>query len=85
MFTRPSSRSGHPFCARYRRTPAVRWQAVGLEKRYSAAFATGLAPITSDLVILAEGYDISHGDLVRRILRTALERVGLAGSESRPA
>lgn len=37
----------------------------------------GLAPGTSDLVILAEGYGIPHGDLVRKILRTALGRVGL--------
>ena len=37
----------------------------------------GLAPVTSDLVILAEGYGISHGDLVRMILRAALDRVGL--------
>jgi D-alanine-D-alanine ligase len=37
----------------------------------------GLAPVTSDLVILAEGYGISHGDLVRMILRAALARVGL--------
>ena len=40
----------------------------------------GLAPGTSDLVILAEGYGISHGDLVCMILRAALARVGLAGS-----
>ena len=38
----------------------------------------GLAPITSDLVILAEGYGISHGDLVRMIVQTALKRVGLS-------
>lgn len=37
----------------------------------------GLAPGTSDLVILAEGHGVSHGELVRRILRTALVRVGL--------
>jgi len=40
----------------------------------------GLAPVTSDLVILAEGYGVSHGELVRKILRAALARVGLAGS-----
>jgi D-alanine-D-alanine ligase len=40
----------------------------------------GLAPVSSDLVILAEGYGISHGDLVRMILRTALDRVGLGDS-----
>jgi D-alanine-D-alanine ligase len=37
----------------------------------------GLAPVTSDLVILAEGYGISHAELIRRILHTALQRVGL--------
>ena len=31
-------------------------------------------------MILAEGYGISHGDLVRMILRTALDRVGLGES-----
>ena len=40
----------------------------------------GLAPVSSDLVILAGGYGILHGDLVRMILRTALERVGLCAS-----
>ena len=38
----------------------------------------GLAPGTSDLVILAEGYGISHADLIRKIFRTALTRVGLS-------
>ena len=38
----------------------------------------GLAPVSSDLVILAQGYGISHGELVRMILRTALKRVGLS-------
>jgi D-alanine-D-alanine ligase len=38
----------------------------------------GLAPATSDLVILAEGYGISHAELVRMIVRTALKRVGLS-------
>ena len=37
----------------------------------------GLAPVTSDLVILAEGYGIGHEDLICRILRIALRRVGL--------
>ena len=37
----------------------------------------GLAPVSSDLVIMAEGLGISHADLIRRILRTALSRVGL--------
>ena len=38
----------------------------------------GLAPVTSDLVILAEGYRISHADLIRRIFHAALARVGLS-------
>lgn len=37
----------------------------------------GLAPVTSDLVILAEGHGISHSELIRRILHIALRRVGL--------
>jgi len=37
----------------------------------------GLAPVTSDLVILAEGYGIGHPELIRRILHAALRRVGL--------
>jgi D-alanine-D-alanine ligase len=37
----------------------------------------GLAPGTSDLVIMAEGHGMSHADLIRRILNTALGRVGL--------
>ncbi len=37
----------------------------------------GLAPVTSDLVILSEGYGIGHDDLIRRILSISLERVGL--------
>jgi D-alanine-D-alanine ligase len=41
----------------------------------------GLAPGTSDLVILARGYGIEHAALIRRILRTALVRVGLAPLE----
>jgi D-alanine-D-alanine ligase len=41
----------------------------------------GLAPGTSDLVIMAQGYGIGHGDLVRRILHAALTRVGLARHE----
>ena len=45
----------------------------------------GLAPGTSDLVILAQGYGIGHTELVQRILRTALERVGLAGARMRIA
>lgn len=36
----------------------------------------GLAPVTSDLVILARGYGLSHADLIRRILNVALARVG---------
>ncbi len=38
----------------------------------------GLAPGTSDLVILAQGYGISHADLIRKIFHTALARVGLS-------
>jgi len=38
----------------------------------------GLDQVTGDLVILAEGHGLSHGDLIRRILRSALTRVGLA-------
>ncbi len=38
----------------------------------------GLAPVTSDLVILAEGHGITHADLIRRILRASLTRLGLS-------
>ncbi len=38
----------------------------------------GLAPVTSDLVILAEGHGVSHADLIRKILDAALTRVGMA-------
>jgi D-alanine-D-alanine ligase len=37
----------------------------------------GLAPGTSDLVILAQGYGIEYPDLIRWILHAALTRVGL--------
>lgn len=37
----------------------------------------GLAPVTSDLVILAEGYGIGHPELIGRVLSAALEREGL--------
>ena len=37
----------------------------------------GLAPGTSDLVILAEGHGIGYPDLIRRILHASLTRVGL--------
>lgn len=37
----------------------------------------GLAPETSDLVILAQGYGIEYPDLIRRVLHAALMRVGL--------
>jgi D-alanine-D-alanine ligase len=37
----------------------------------------GLAPGTSDLVILARGHGIEYPDLIRRILHAALTRVGL--------
>ena len=38
----------------------------------------GLAPVTSDLVILAEGHGLDHAALIRRVLAVALDRVGLA-------
>jgi len=38
----------------------------------------GLAPVTSDLVILAEGHGIGYSDLIRRILHASLTRVGLS-------
>jgi D-alanine-D-alanine ligase len=41
----------------------------------------GLAPGWSDLVILARGCGLDHPGLIRRILREALERVGLAHPE----
>ncbi len=37
----------------------------------------GLAPVTSDLVILAAGYGIGHAELIRRILHAALVAGGL--------
>jgi D-alanine-D-alanine ligase len=37
----------------------------------------GLSPSTSDLVFLARGHGIGHEELIRRILRVALARVGL--------
>jgi D-alanine-D-alanine ligase len=37
----------------------------------------GLAPGTSDLVILAEGYGLSHADLIGRIFEAALARLGM--------
>jgi D-alanine-D-alanine ligase len=40
----------------------------------------GLAPDWSDLVILARGMGLRHCDLILKILKTALSRVGLAGS-----
>jgi D-alanine-D-alanine ligase len=40
----------------------------------------GLAPGTSDLVLLAEGHGIGHAELIRRILHAALDRVGLIPS-----
>jgi D-alanine-D-alanine ligase len=39
----------------------------------------GLNPITSDLVLMAKAMSISHGQLVRAILDSAVERVRLAG------
>ena len=40
----------------------------------------GLAPVTSDLVILAEKSGIDHPALILRILDASLRRVGLAGA-----
>ncbi len=42
----------------------------------------GLAPISSDLVILARGHGLGHADLIRTVLRVALDRVGLPVSRS---
>ena len=42
----------------------------------------GLAPATSDLVILARGHGLDHADLIRKVLRAALDRVGLPMSAS---
>ncbi len=42
----------------------------------------GLAPVSSDLVILARGHGLGHADLIRKVLRVALERVGLPVSRS---
>ena len=39
----------------------------------------GLAPETSDLVILADGYGMTHADLIHRIFDAALDRLGLVG------
>jgi D-alanine-D-alanine ligase len=36
----------------------------------------GLAPGWSDLVILARGYGVDHPELIRRILRSTLDRLG---------
>jgi D-alanine-D-alanine ligase len=41
----------------------------------------GLAPVKSDLVILAHGMGITHEQLIHMILRTSLDRLGLHGSE----
>ncbi len=38
----------------------------------------GLAPVTSDLVILAEGHGVSHAELIRKAFHAALARVGLS-------
>ncbi len=37
----------------------------------------GLAPVTSDLVILARGHGIEYDDLIGRIFEAALARLGL--------
>jgi D-alanine-D-alanine ligase len=39
----------------------------------------GLAPDWSDLVLLAKGVGVSHAELIRRILRAAVARLGLDG------
>jgi D-alanine-D-alanine ligase len=41
----------------------------------------GLAPDWSDLVLLAKGVGVSHADLIRRILRAAVARLGLDGTK----
>ena len=40
----------------------------------------GLAPGSSDLVILAQGYGIGHAELIRQIFRSSLARLGLLES-----
>ena len=37
----------------------------------------GLAPVTSDLVILAEGHELGYPDLIRKIFQSSLARVKL--------
>jgi D-alanine-D-alanine ligase len=39
----------------------------------------GLAPVSSDLVILAKGFGVTHVELIRRILHAALKRHRLMG------
>jgi D-alanine-D-alanine ligase len=40
----------------------------------------GLHPVRSDLVILARLAGIEYGELIRRILHAAMERLGLSGA-----
>ncbi|AGA30301.1 D-alanine--D-alanine ligase family protein [Singulisphaera acidiphila] len=42
----------------------------------------GLAPDWSDLIILARGMGIGYADLIRKVLRVALTRAGLASASS---
>lgn len=42
----------------------------------------GLAPLTSDLVILAEGYGIDHAGLIRLILEAATDRLGMTAGRT---
>jgi len=39
----------------------------------------GLAPVSSDLVIMAEGLGVGHAGLIRRVLKASLVRLGLPG------
>lgn len=39
----------------------------------------GLAPVSSDLVIMADGLGVGHAGLIRRVLKAALARLGLPG------
>jgi len=39
----------------------------------------GLAPVSSDLVIMAEGLGVGHAGLIRRILKASMARLGLPG------
>jgi D-alanine-D-alanine ligase len=45
----------------------------------------GLAPVTSDLVILAQGCGLSHTQLIGRILESALTRLGMVEHAELPS